>query len=204
MRVCNSDLSSLIFKPVYAYLCNMQYNATFTKIWWKLHELVSGYKQVRILNNIQSRLDISSLQAPEGCSPLPPPPTNQSPILPYNLIFLWYILRTARGFWKYCKKGGGGGFLALKSHTIYSTKRSCLETKADIVCFSLNSVFLFDPKNDDCAEEKDAHRLLFFFFLFFAIWSPIFYSFSSLSLFLSSPLYHASFAPSHLGYAHLI
>ena len=32
------------------------------------------------------------------------------------------ILRTARGFWKYCKKGGGGGFLALESRIICSSK----------------------------------------------------------------------------------
>ena len=82
-----------------------------------------------------------------------------------------------------------------------------MKIKVDIVCFSLNSIFLIDPKNDDCAEEKDAHGLLFFFFFlrfgphFFPL---LFFSFSPLSLFLSSPLYHASFAPSHLGCAHLI
>ena len=116
-----------------------------------------------------------------------------------------YILRTARGFWKYCKKGGGGGFLALKSHIICSSKKSCMKTKVDIVCFSLNSIFLIDPKNDDCAGEKDAHKRLFFFFCdLVPIFFLLFFSFSPLSLFLSSPLYHASFAPSRLGYAHLI
>ena len=50
----------------------------------------------------------------------------------------------------------GGGFLALKSHIICSSKTSCMETKAVIVCFYLNSVFLIDPKNDDCADEKNA------------------------------------------------
>ena len=110
-------------------------------------------------------------------------------------------------FGSIAKKGVGGGFLALKSHIICSSKKSCMKIKVDIVCFSLNSIFLIDPKNDDCAEGKDAHGFLFFFF-FFAIWSPffplLFFSFSPLCLFLSSPLCHASFAPSHLGYAHLI
>ena len=115
-----------------------------------------------------------------------------------------YILRTATGFWKYCKKkGGGGGFLALKSHIICSFKQSCMKTKADIVCFSLNSVFLIDPENDDCVEEKDA-QWLFVSCDFVPNFSLLFFSFSPLSLFLSSPLYHAPFAPSHLGYAHLI
>ena len=36
-----------------------------------------------------------------------------------------------------------------------------MKTKADIVCFTLNSVFLIDQKNDDCSEEKDAHGLFF-------------------------------------------
>ena len=128
-------------------------------------------------------------------------------------LFTLYILTTARRFWKYCKKGGGGGFLALKSRIICSSEKSCMETKADIVCFSLNSVFLIDKENDDCAEEKDAHGLLFFFFcdlvpnffLLFFSFSPLsLFLSSSLSLFLSSPLYHAPFAPSHLRYAHLI
>ena len=116
------------------------------------------------------------------------------------------ILRTARGFWKYCKKGGGGGLLALKIHIICSSKKSCMKTNVDIVCFSLSSMFLIDPKNDDCAEEKDAHGLFFFFFFCDLIpnFFLLFFSFSPLSLFLSSLLYHASFAPSHLGYAHLI
>ena len=125
----------------------------------------------------------------------------------WNIASLWqnrhffHILRTARGFWKYCKKRGGGRFLALKSHIICSSKKSCMKTKVDIVCFTVNSVFLIDPKNDDCTEEK--MRTDFFSFLF--LWSPIFSSsFSPFSLFFSSPLYHASFTPSHLGYAHLI
>ena len=101
-----------------------------------------------------------------------------------------YILRTARGFWKYCKKRGGGGCLALKSHIICSSKKSCVETKADIVCFSLNNVFLIDPKMTTTQRKKV--RTDFFFFLFFcdffffAIWSPIFSSFSSLFLLFPS------------------
>ena len=51
---------------------------------------------------------------------------------------------------------GVGGFLALESHIICSSKKSCMKTKVDIVCFTLNTVFLIYPKNDDCAEEKDA------------------------------------------------
>ena len=70
-----------------------------------------------------------------------------------------------------------------ESHLICLSKASCMKTKVDIECFTLNSVFLIGPKHDDCAEEEDAHGL---------------------SLFLSSPLYRASFASSHLGYAHLI
>ena len=50
-----------------------------------------------------------------------------------NRTRLVYILRTARGFWKYCKKRGRGGFLALKSHISFSSKKSCMETKVDIV-----------------------------------------------------------------------
>ena len=46
-------------------------------------------------------------------------------------------------------------FLAVESHIICSLKKSCMKTKVDIVCFTLNSVFLIDPKNDNCAEEKD-------------------------------------------------
>ena len=49
---------------------------------------------------------------------------------------------TARGFWKYCKKGGGGGFLALESQIICSSKKSCMKTKA--VSFTLNSVLPTD------------------------------------------------------------
>ena len=107
-------------------------------------------------------------------------------------------------FGSIAKKGVGVDFLALKSH-ICSSKKSCMKTKVDIVCFSLNSVFLIDPKKWRLRKGK---RCTGFFFFFFAIWSQIlfllFFSFSPLSLFLSSPLYHASFAPSHLGYAHLI
>ena len=130
-----------------------------------------------------------------------------SQFVPESTLFaFWYILRTARGFWKYCKKGGG--LLALKSHIICSSKKSCLKRKVDIVCFSLSSLFLIDPKMTTAQRKKMRTDFFFFFFFFFAIWSPIFFllffSFSPLSLFLSSPLYHASFAPSHLGYAHLI
>ena len=39
-----------------------------------------------------------------------------------------------------------GGFLALKSHIICSSKKSCMKTNVDIVCFSIKSVFLIDPK----------------------------------------------------------
>ena len=70
-----------------------------------------------------------------------------------------YILRTARGFWKYCKKGGGGGLLALKSHIICSSKKSCMKTKVDIVCFSLSSLFLIDPKMTT-AQRKKMHTAL--------------------------------------------
>ena len=49
-----------------------------------------------------------------------------------------------------------------------------MKIKVDIGCFTLNNVFLIDPKNDDCAEEKDAHGLLFFF-----RFDPSFSSFSS-------------------------
>ena len=92
-------------------------------------------------------------------------------------------------------KRGWGGFLALKSHIICSSKKSCMKTKVDIVCFSLNSVFLIDQKkkkkkNDDCAEEKDAHGLLFVFFfcdlvpIFFTSFSPVFLLFPSSFLLL--------------------
>ena len=109
-------------------------------------------------------------------------------------------------FGSIAKKGVGSGFLDLKNHIICSSKKSCMETKADKVCFSLNSVFLIDPKNDDCAGEKDAHGFPFFSFFppFFSIWSPIVCSFSSLFLlFLSFSLYHASFAPFDLDLAAL-
>ena len=101
-------------------------------------------------------------------------------------------LRTARGFLKYCKKGGGGGFLAFKSHIICASKKSCMKIKVDIVCFSLNSIFLIDPKNDDCAEEKDVHGLLLFFFFcdLVPIFSPpflLFFSSFPLPFFSSLP-----------------
>ena len=98
---------------------------------------------------------------------------------------------------------GWGGFIALESHIICSSNKSCMKTKEDIVCFTLNSIFLIDKKwrlriGKRCVRTS----------LFFAIWFPICFSFSSLfsplSLFCSSPLYHASFAPSHLRYAYLI
>ena len=75
-----------------------------------------------------------------------------------------HILRTARGFWRYCKKGGGDGFLALKSHIICSSKKSCMKTKADIVCFSLNSVFLIEKKKRTTAQRKKMRTDFFFFF----------------------------------------
>ena len=64
-------------------------------------------------------------------------------------------------------KRGWGGLLALKSPIICSSIKSCMKTKGDMVCFTLNSVFLIVQKNDDCAEEKDAGLLVFFFFFFF-------------------------------------
>ena len=58
------------------------------------------------------------------------------------LSFPLYVLDISLGlredFGSIAKKGVGGGFLALKSHIICSTKKSCVKTKADIVCFSLN------------------------------------------------------------------
>ena len=119
----------------------------------------------------------------------------------YRTVYL--SLGLSEDFGSIAKKGMGG-FLALESHIICSSKNSCMKTKLDIVCFTPNSVFLIDQNNDDCAEEKDAPVLLFFFFDFIPSSFLIFLSFSSLSLCISSLLYHASFAPSHLGYACLI
>ena len=56
-----------------------------------------------------------------------------------------------------------GGCLAVGSHIICSSKKACMKTKVDIVCFTLNIVFLIDRKNDDCAAEKDEHGLRFCF-----------------------------------------
>ena len=79
-----------------------------------------------------------------------------------------------------------GGFLTHGTHIICSSKTSCMKTKVDIVCFTLNIVFLIDPKNDGCAED----------FLFFAIWSSIFSSFSS--PFLLFPSYFLLLFTTHL------
>ena len=91
------------------------------------------------------------------------------------------------------KKQGGGGYLVIESHLICSSIKSCMKTKVDIGCFILNSVFLTGPKDEDCAEEKGVHGLPFFF-----QFDPQFFSS------FSSPFYHASSMPSHLGYAHLV
>ena len=53
-------------------------------------------------------------------------------------------------------KRGLGQYLTLESHLICSLLKSCMKTKVETVCFTLNSVFLIGPKNDHCTEEKDA------------------------------------------------
>ena len=108
-----------------------------------------------------------------------------------NGILALHILRTARGFWKHCKKGVGW-ILALESHTFCSSKNILHENKflglglglVDIVCFTLNSVFLIDLKNNDCAEEKDAHGS--FFLLLF---DPLFLIFLSFFSFFPLPFF---------------
>ena len=88
--------------------------------------------------------------------------TNGNPYVPqvpgYLKPISSYILRNASGFWKYCKTGVGWIFISLKSH-LFIKNNIAWNQKYDIMCFSLNNVFLIDPKNDDCAEEKHAHRL---------------------------------------------
>ena len=117
-----------------------------------------------------------------------------------TLYVLVYILRTARSFWKDCKKkkkkrvGGGGGYFALESHPMCSSIISYMKTKVDIVGFTLKSV-----KNDDCAEENNTHCFFVFLlrfdlrlFLLFVYLPPLFSSFSSLPRILS---------PSYLGFS---
>ena len=80
---------------------------------------------------------------------------------------------------------GRGGLLALESPIICSSIKSCMKTKGDMVCFTLNNVFLIVQKHDDCAEEKDAGLLgvffvvvfLLFFFFFFFFYCFSFFSF---------------------------
>ena len=92
------------------------------------------------------------------------------------------------------QRRGRGGYLALESHIICSSIRSCMESKVDVVCYTLNSIFLIGPKMMTAQRKKMRTD-------FFCDLIPDFSSFSS-SFF--SALYHASFAPSHLGYAHLV
>ena len=110
-------------------------------------------------------------------------------------LFL-YIHRTAREFWNCCKNGDE--HLALECHLIHSSIIPSMKTKFDINCFFWNCVLLIGPKNDDCAEEKPVHGLIFLRF------DSRFFPPSLLPLFLSFPLYHTSFASFHLGHARLV
>ena len=62
----------------------------------------------------------------------------------YLLLDSTISLGLPKDFGSILKKGGGGGFLALKSHIICSSKKSCMKIKVNIMCFSLNSIFLID------------------------------------------------------------
>ena len=107
-----------------------------------------------------------------------------------------HILRTARRFWKYCKKKGWGGCLALESHVICSSKQSCMKTKVDIVCFILNSVFLIDQKKRKKKRRrlrrgKRCARTSFFlrFDPYFCLLFCSFFSFFSSSFLLLFPMH---------------
>ena len=99
-------------------------------------------------------------------------------------------------------KRGRGRFLAHRSHIICSSKTSCTKRKVSIVCFTLNSIFLIDKRMTTAQRKKI--RMDFFFCDLIPSCFLLFFSFSPLFLFLSSPLYYPSLVPSHLGYAHLI
>ena len=73
-----------------------------------------------------------------------------------------------------------------------------MKTKVDTVCFTLNSVFLIDPKNDDCVEEKDAHGLLCFVVVVVVLRFELHFFPPFLPCFSSFPLSFFSFCTTHL------